>query len=620
MGYKREGRGTVAKLCKFLVVFIIILLAGCGKQDGADDGDTTDTLSEVTGLSLTSNVNSINSDGFDAATLTVRALDMNNAVVEGAEIILSTTGGGLSSAMVTTNSAGQASFTLDSGFITSQQVVTVTASSGSVVATKAISILGTSVSFTTDKTSVGLNGATTATLTALVKDGSGTPVENVPITLDSDLGTINGSVNPVDLITNGSGQAIATFAGSTVAGTATITLTGPGTESLSILISDQQFSLSDTQGGFVNVTETDTITLTWIDASDTPVSGQTVTFDATKGTFDATGNSFVNVVTDAAGQASTVFHPDTVGADTIRVTSVLSLQDDLPITILAGDPTSIALNVNPTVVSRALNGITPTAVVSATVLDIQNRAVQGSQVAFSLTSGPGGGEGIAPAIATTNAAGIATATFSSGGLISAQDGITVLAKLVNVPGITDTATLTIADQAATIVIGETNEIQTLVIGSAEAAYALPFTVLVTDTNGSAIADQSVSLSVYPTHFKTGFFTDNDDFGTIIISGIFPNEDVNRNGNLDPGEDSVGGPFDNNRLDPGGVVSIPASVTTDSNGFAGFNVVYPKSFGAWIDVEISATTSVSGTESKAVLLAPLSVEEGDTPYLNSPFGP
>lgn len=600
------------KFFKLLMILLIGLLCGCGTQD-----TTSGTPSpSVASLGLAADKDTINSDGLDTATLTVRALDTNNVAMSGVAVTLSASAGALSTSSVTTDDTGEATFSFDSGLVSNNQVATITASTASIAATKTITILGTSVTLTSDKTSVGLNGASTATLTAAVRDGGGNPVSGVSITLASvnGLGTINGT-SSITQLTNNSGVVTAAYLGGATAGTDTIRLTGPDTIDLSMLISGSQFNLTDSLSGSVSYNSTDNITLTWIDTTGAPVNGTNVTLSASKGTFDATGNSFITGTTDANGQFSTAFHPTTLGADTITATDG-SLTATLPLTIYSDTPSTIALSANPSVVSRAQGGDVPTAVVNATVLDSLNRAVQGVKVAFSLTSGPGGGEGVSPAVATTNAAGIATTTFSSGGLISSQNGITILAKLVDYPTITDTTTMTIADQAATIVIGESNKISTLTIGSAEDAYALPFTVLVTDTNGSAIANQTVSLSLYPAQFSTGYFPDNTK-AIYTISNTYANEDANRNGILDPGEDTA---FANGRLDPGGVASIPASVITDSNGFAGFDVVYAKSYAIWVDVEISATTNVSGTESKSTVITKLKAKDGDTPYLDSPWGP
>ncbi len=606
----------MVKLIKLFLIVSLVVFVGCGKQSGSGDSDS-DSDSGVATLLLDSDVESILSDDSDTAILTVQALDRNNAALEGATISVRSTGGVLSSSSVTTESNGTATFTLTSGSITSAEVVTITASSGSTVATETVSVLGTTATFTTDTNSVGLDGASSATLTAYVRNGGGTALEGVDVVLDSDLGYIDGSSGPVTLTTNSSGLVTALFTGGSTAGTATITLSGPDTASLSILISDAQFELTDTQGGSVNISNSDTITLTWIDAAGAPVSGETVSFAATKGSFDTSGNNFIDVVTNASGIASTVFHPTAVGDDTIVVESSVatgSLESSLDLTILAGDPASITVNVNPSVVSLSSGGIIPEATVKATVLDDNNRAVQGVEVAFSIT-GPGGGEGISPAKSVTNAAGVATAVFTSGGQISSQDGVVITAKVVDDPSVSDSVTMTIANQAATIKIGYTNQILTQSIGSAEDVYAMPFTVLVTDTNGSAISDQQVSLSVYPTYFKTGTYADNDEIDTYTFTGIFANEDDNRNGILDSGEDDT---FINGRLDPGGVVSITSSVTTDSNGFAAFNLVYAKAYGRWTDVEITATTTVSGTESTSVLNTTLAIEDGDKPYLNSPY--
>ena len=611
----------MAKLIKLLLLLFLVVLFGCGTQSGSssDSSGSASSSETVARLSLSSDVESILSNGVDEATLTARALDSNNVAIEDASITFSTTGGALSDSTVPTDSNGYAIVYLDSGLTTSQEAVTVTASSGSAVATETINILGTTVTITSDKTSVGLSGASTATISVRVLDGSGNPVENESIVLESDLGTLDGSSSAVTYATDSNGRVTATFAGGVVAGVATVTLTGPATETISILISDSQFTLSDSASGSVNITGSDNLTLTWIDESGTAMAGETVIFNCTQGTFGATNNNFISVITDSLGQASVTYYPGNVaGIDSVSVGSSGGLfSDSIDLVIYSDVANSISVNVNPSVVARSINGNTSTATVSATVLDSSNRAVQGTQVAFSLFAGPSGGESITPAIATTNVAGIATATFTSGGLISAQEGVIIKAIVVSDDSIFDTAKLTIADQAATIVIGGTNKILTLTIGDAEAAYALPFTVLVTDTNGSAIENQEVALSVFPTQFMTGFYVEASEGveEEWNVTGLYPNEDLNRNGNLDAGEDFV---FNNGRLDPGGVVSIVSSVTTDENGFAGFNVVYAKDYGNWVDVEITATTNVSGTESTAIKTASLAVEKGDTPYLNSPF--
>ena len=78
-----------------------------------------------------------------------------------------------------------------------------------------------------------------------------------------------------------------------------------------------------------------------------------------------------------------------------------------------------------------------------------------------------------------------------------------------------------------------------------------------------------------------------------------NEDVNRNGILNAGEDTNG----NGSLEPGLPVIIigsgsSATLTTDSTGSAAFTLQYAENFAPWVATRITARASVGGTESSA----------------------
>ena len=103
-----------------------------------------------------------------------------------------------------------------------------------------------------------------------------------------------------------------------------------------------------------------------------------------------------------------------------------------------------------------------------------------------------------------------------------------------------------------------------------------------------------------------------------------NEDKDKNGFLDTGEDTNG----DNRLQPGipGVIS-PSSVTTDSTGFAKFDLFYGEQYALWVDFEITAGATVAGTESRttfnyfpaAVMASDVSTETVTPAGVKSPFG-
>ncbi len=616
---------------KMLAVMTLLFLAvGCGEQSSTTApppaaGPTVGTIG------ITVDKTSINSNGIDSATLTILALSSTNAVVPGATITISAPAGALSANQLTTDANGRATVTFNSGFTTANQAVLITASSGTAVDTVNINIIGTTVEFSASTTSVLLNGGNTVTLTAVVRDGSGNLLPNVAITMSSSgLGTLTNlstqaSGALINLTTNAQGQATASYAAGNVPGIDTVTLTSPaGQRTLQLNVTGASFSLAhNAVDNTINLSGgTAAFTLTWIDAGGLPVVGSAVTFSTGQGLL-GNGQSSQTLTTNAAGQATVNFTPQIAGPATVTVIDAAGAnQDSATITVVAVNPNSVALQIAPTVVATAnpVTGSTPTATLTATVRDALNNAVANQDVTFSIVTGPGGGERIEPVVARTNAAGIATSTFFSGGATSAQNGVTIRATLNSNTAISGGATLTIGAQAARITFGTSNTINTINIGGIVEVYALPITVLVTDNNGNAIANQAVSLGLYPLTFSTGFYIDGTNAATQIVSDTFNNEDLNRNGILDPGEDGGTGYPVNGLLDPGNVASIPQSVVTDANGFAAFNITYSKSFGNWVVVELSASTTVSGNLATARINAALAVEEGDTPFINSPFGP
>jgi adhesin/invasin len=166
----------------------------------------------------------------------------------------------------------------------------------------------------------------------------------------------------------------------------------------------------------------------------------------------------------------------------------------------------------------------------------------------------------------------------------------------------DTITLTVAQQALFVVLGTANQVQDL----STTQYALPYSVLVTDANGSPIANTIVTLSIPPTQYRKGM-------GGAPNPPTCPSEDSNRNGILDPGEDVN----NNNRLDPGNVATVPITVTTNTTGFAFFDVVYAQEFAGLVEVELNARTVVVGSEGSSQ--AKFFLPGASIPLPSPPFG-
>lgn len=548
------------------IICLLVLVAGCGEQ-APDLGPS----GMVKSIGLSTDKRSVDSTGVDQATLTIRAIGSGNVLIPDAEVRLAASAGALGTNSVVTDETGQATVTFDSGLETSNQVAVITASSGNTVSTISINIVGTSVDFISSQTSVLLNGQSSATLTATVRDASGFALPNVSLTLSSSgLGTLTDPVTQssgvsVALTTDSEGKATAVYTGGGSPGVDTITLSGPdGTQTLTINVTSSEFMLADDTGGnpISLAAGQANVTLTWIDAAGAPVADQTVTFSANQGTFDNNFSSY-GVTTNAAGQATVTFTPSLAGNAVITCQDASgSFSADLTIPVQAVNPAKVDLQISPNVVGPADAATIPTATLVATVRDAANNAIANQDVTFSIVAGPGGGEKIDPVVARTNAGGSASSTFFSGQQPSAQNGVTVKATLNSNPAISGTATLTIGQQAARITFGFTNKIAKFTSNSLEIGYAYPVTLLLTDNNGNPIPNQTVSLGLYPLKFFTGFASGTS--GTAVVGREYDNEDVNRNGILDPGEDGGTG-YRGEDLNGNGVLDTRLNEDLNNNG-------------------------------------------------------
>jgi hypothetical protein len=279
-------------------------------------------------------------------------------------------------------------------------------------------------------------------------------------------------------------------------------------------------------------------------------------------------------------------------------------------------------------------------VIEANVVDEFGGPVGEATVSFSLSNTTGGGEYISPVTAITDSAGIARTTFTSGTRSTGSDPGTAVHVTASVatPACApspheDSVDVVITGAVANVSIGYATTIASNQDGT---LYLQPVSVLVADTNGNPISGAEVSLSLKPSRFATGAWFEFDEwmpvyynscygFGTASIlpvgEGVFINEDLNNNANLDNNEDELSAytedvlnvflpdyfdgyligdevpGLNNGVLTPGQSVggTIPNSVTTDENGVVSFTLTYQKEYAIWVEDQITATAMVFGTE-------------------------
>lgn len=660
----------------FLGLFALAL-AGC--SGGGDDGSGVQSTSGIalvpggivlTGpttvsfLDITATKLVLLTNGEDKLTFTLAAKDQNRVAVAGETILVSSTGGTLAASALTTDDAGLATVDLLVGTEKTNRQITVTFTAGGLIKTQAVTISGTTLSLTASNLTTTPSDPSPIEFIATLKDAGSNPVGGAQVTFTSTLGNTftasPGYAFTSNFIgtTDANGVFKANYVGTNV-GTATVTVSANGVTPAPTAVVTVE-ALSQAAFGFtapldntiVNVGGSQLLTVEYLDPVGAGVA-DTLTFTTIKGSFDPVDPLVSTVDVPTVGGVATVTYyagnisgPAEIGV----IDSTKTRADSLTLDVRATVPASISLQASPSVVPVNVGGVEATSTLTATVRDANNQAVAGKLVVFTILAGPGGGMTITPGMAVTDVGGNASVTFVSGTAVSAQDGVVVQAAVSDGLGglLTDTTNLTIGQKAATITIGTSNKIRKVTIDGVEVAYALPFSVTVVDANSNPIQGAVVSLGLFPVRFYTG--TVNGAGNIQSRDGVFLNEDINRNNILELGEDgaieldpTTMAPFapvtywnsgaegtlaiittdpvrpGNGRLDPAGVATIPTSVTTGDLGLAGFEVIYSKSYGSWVDVEISASTQVTGTTSVAKIEAALAVATGDIPFPWSPFG-
>lgn len=602
----------------------------------------------------------IRTDGSLYSTITVSALNASNALLSGVVVTLSTDTGILSSPTVTTNADTPATVRLYCGPNKANRTAIVTATAGAVTAAPLpILITGSTVTVSASTSSISIGSVSNLTVT--VTDFGGNAISGANVTLSQSSGdggsvTLGATSGP----TNGSGIFSTTATGLTQ-GTATITATWQGTEGTTPIIITATGLAFGIENQYLDGSPTavplnpDPTTVS-INASGTPYTPHslklvvnapgvtTVRFATTIGSWNSTTNKVIDVPVgttgDGAGKVSATLTSTNIGIANVQVSNTANpaVNDTLTVAMSSGEPPNkIFLQASSTVVPVSVGTTTYTSTLTATVYDSSNNPLVGQPVAFEIVNGTStsGGETISPVIVMTNFSGQAIATFNSGSMPTAGSGVQIRASVVGTLIETEPIGINTTDSGndVAIVIGGTAG--SIAFGwdskagqdSTNANYTYKMSVLVADANGNPVAGAVVNLGAWPIAWSDGL--------GCIPTQFYLNEDntydaTKENMILDTLEDGRRIEFDmynpptyasanppvvgtlDSRLTPvnsaGG--TVPASVTTDENGVAGFTLTYPKSSGMWIYDRIRATTMVQGTETRADTLVYLKIVVGE----------
>jgi hypothetical protein len=625
-----------------LIAFSAAMVMGCEpiEEDTASTTPTTRAASIV----LNSDVYSIQTNNSDIASITATVLDSQGAVVSEEQVNFSVTNQGMLNVPNSiTDDYGRAEVELRSG--TQNQAnrsVTVTAAvPGGPSQTLDIQITGTTITFDNSSggTSMEVGESITNTISVADADGGGIRSAAVTLTLDT-ASTGSANIALASATTNESGKVDFTLTG-TVSGTVVIRA-----EALNAF-SSSTYDVGATGNVFKITSPTSPATL----ATDTPLTIQVnapgvsnVVFTASGGIFTESGTT--DVTRPVSGSTATAtFRASSAGyakvsanpENDISTTSSVEIAVSAPV----ADATKLSLQAVPSVVPRTVGDSENNSLISATVTNDLDEPVGGAWVSFTIENPTGGGESLTETVSQTDVSGIATTTFTSGSISSDSNGVTIRGRVINAPAEPqDTVVIIIGGTAGSVVVNKSTTVESV---SGDASYKLAWSVTVADANGTRVSGAKVSLGIWPNRYWTGYWLKVGDEWFSIDTGGGINEDINRNLVMDTGEDDVttrvcydGDDSDSDANEPfitvGGdgdgqltpqnsfAGTIPDSVTTDSDGQATFYQIYPKDVAHFLEVEISASTTVSGTETKSLKYQILPVMKGDEEAISySAFG-
>ncbi len=585
-------------------------------------------------IAISTSQTSVKSDDSDSAIITASVLDSNNAPFVGVTVAFAVTGGQISPATelgegevfdpssITTDNMGKAKIKFSSGSVNrANSIVTITATVGGLDPVSIpIQITGTTITLSSDKTNLDIEGTKKANLTVTIKDASQTGIYNADVELSVDPeGSLSWvPVGQTGMKTDVNGVLVLEISGKKVTEKATLTVKSQGTTGEVIYAVN---SASDT----FTIISPEEDPFSWPTGKPLEIKVQApkqnkVRFTTSFGTWQNNQKS-IDILVNGNKQAVATITSSFAGVATIQVIDAdnPSTSDSTKVAFAAPSASAakISLQASSTIVAPSIGEVENNVTLKATVKTADDQVVGNAPVLFAIERSTGGGEIIDPVIVYTDNLGVAISTFTSGALSSDSQGVLVSATVIgSSPAIRDDVKIIIGGNAASVLIGRSSEIGS---DNNNTAYTLPMSVLVTDANGNPVKGANVSLNSWPYQYATGYRETSDTGSKCppIYTGIFDNEDSNRNLISDPGEDANG----DGELTPPSTAagSLPSVVQTGDNGVAEFTLTYLKQSASWIKAEIVASTLVSGSETKSTLKfwLPEAEDEGcDLPH--SPY--
>lgn len=565
---------------KFLPALLALALAACGGGDdafvGGGGGGGGNVNNGVAALTLITSSPTIPSDGTSPAQISAFARNASNQFVADVPVIFTASSGGLQVTQGVTDENGLATATLSSAGDPTNRTITITATSGVTTATLNVNVEGSTLVVQGPQAlALGQQGTFTATL----RDAGNDPIPGRTLNFSSQR---SNTLSAATATTDANGQA--TFTMTIVnSGNDTVTVQGIGlsaTQAVSVNSDSFQFT-SPAAATEVGLGAVQAVAVTWT-VNGAPVAGQTVDFSTTRGTVTA------SAVTNGSGVATANVSATNAGGAVITASSGAN-SATLPIEFVALTPSTIEAQASSFAIATGQSST-----ITAVVRDATGNLVKNQNIDFTLADVTGGTLSVGTAV--TDSQGRAQTVYTASSTTSANGGVVITAT-VRGTAITDDVALTVARREVFISLGTGNEIAE----PSPSRYEIEYVVQVTDSNGNGVPNVPVSMRLLSYRYFKGYraagATNWQTFYTVTGSTSFvgagcDDEDVDRDGTLDAGEDFNG----NGLIDAGNVALVsPANVQTNADGFVNVRVSYPQEYAYYLQVDLSASTTVQGTE-------------------------
>jgi len=604
-----------------IAALAVSLLASCGGSGAGSGGAGASTSASAMVADVVLSIDRPTlpaPDGSVSATVVAQVKDAASNVMRGQQVAFSSTDRGIVLVPV-----GSATVTDASGSMQMQVVlgstpeartrrtITITATSGGRTSTATLRVEGSSM--TIDGVNTIMSGSR-ATYTVFALDASKRPLPDLAV----ELSFSGGTPAQASVRTGADGKATlevtAGAPGNAVVG-ARAEGVDPVSRPVTVLGQESPFRFVSPADGVEVPVNTDQTLVLQLRENGVAVAGRPITLASTRGTLN--GAATASVVTNALGEASVVARSASAGQSTVNATY---FSGGAPTTIstrlsyVSLSPAKVSLSPEPTSIGANASGSTSsTSRLVATVRDATDNPVKGVLVTFSALD-PSNGS-IQPSSAITDATGQASVSFVAGPTSTGPDAVKVTATAFDSGGnvvSTDTRSMTVSAVALFVELGTGNSIEAI----SSTDYSMPWSAIVTDANRNPVVGVPVTASLSAINYFKGIWVyANDSWRPRSFANVTapppscPSEDVNRNNLLDAGDDTDG----DGRLDPGSPAATRVTAADGKTGIDGratLAVVYPKSFGEWVEVTMRVTIGTPGTESSIYRTFVLPVLAGD----------